>query len=161
MTISPFSATWRNDVLKRFAGLDTGIDDINTDLADKASLSSTTAQTFAARLEAPIFRSVLAILSDDTAFSVSDLPANVLFTFIVGNPNSTPAGLGAARPISNAAPNMIVASNSTSIATFLNTALSGTTGTDGKLNFSCNADNKLYVENRLGINIIAALAFFA
>ena len=105
-------------------------------------------------------RSGVITLADDTATSIT-VPGHAtaggaLLLINTANAHSatTPAGIiyccqqGAA-----SAPVTVAWSDATNIA-YTTGALAGTTGTDGKLTFSVNDDDKIYIENRLGASRI-------
>jgi len=101
-------------------------------------------------------RSGVVTVADDAATSIT-IPghatangAMVLINF--ANPPSAtyPAGIIYCAPQGTAtAPVTVAWSDATNVA-YTTGTLAGTTGTDGKITFSVNADGKLYIENRIG-----------
>jgi hypothetical protein len=112
------------------------------------------AQTFTAKqtLAAGATSGAQASTADDAAFSIT-APSNVgVLVLMVANLASA-AGAVAFRCQSGFAAQaaLIASAAGTILATAVDTVLTGTTGTDGKITVSPNAaDNKIYVENRSG-----------
>ncbi|MPZ58426.1 MAG: hypothetical protein GEU91_18425 [Rhizobiales bacterium] len=102
------------------------------------------------------------LLNDDTAVALAS-PSNGGMLGVVIN-NATPA---ATRPfgfvayrssVAATAPVGVAWSDATNVE-YMTGVLSGTTGNDGKLTFSCNSDGNVYIENRLGANITFRFTF--
>lgn len=97
-------------------------------------------------------RSFSLSIDDDTAVLITP-PNNSAFMLAFVTTTSlgatAPAGTIGGRTNTADAPDLIAANNSTNIE-FSTATLTGTTGTDGKLTFSCPGDGNIYIENRLG-----------
>lgn len=108
------------------------------------------------------FQSYTGAIADD-GFTALVPPgvSGVLVISNTGSPSATrPYGIIAFRANAAAAPVTLNWSDATNIA-YSTATPTGTTGTDGKLTFSCPGDGSVYVENRLGATVSFTFTFLS
>lgn len=121
------------------------------------------AQTFTAlQIMAGIASGVTPTINDDTVFSFT--PPAPMGVLLIWNRVSAANGgqrsaLIAYRAVAANTYGSIIAQPSTTIEVST-AALTGTTGTDGKITVSAAADGKIYIENRSGSSIILGYMIF-
>lgn len=113
-----------------------------------------------ARITARSFYSGRATLADDTAIAI-DNPSNYDTGFIRFWVVSAATQFGEGFYRTVAGPNMAQVFSGGAEIAFATGILTGTTGADAKLTVSAHTDNKIYIENRLGLSRIVAWAFTA
>ncbi len=104
----------------------------------------------------PQIRSAAAVsLLDDTATSITFAGAASGIIIFMAGLSGVASGMVMFRVGSNLQCVILAQASGSVLAATTNTALTGTTGTDGKLTFSAHTDNKLYIENRSGSSFSA------
>ena len=89
-------------------------------------------------------------LTDDTALSFTPNSSNGIL-IILGNNLATASGIVMYRCGGGSQCALLASSASTLLNCVIDQTLTGTTGTDGKINISANGtDGKIYIENRRG-----------
>ena len=112
-----------------------------------------------ARIMARSFYSGRYTLADDTAIAIAN-PSNYTTGFIRFWVVSAATQFGEAFYRTNG-PNMIEIFKGSAEVAFATGLLAGATGADGVLTVSAHTDDKIYIENRLGVSRIVAWAFTA
>ena len=118
--------------------------------ADKFAVLAT-ANAFTALQVMPRIRSgTLGVLADNAVASFTPNVSNGIL-ILLGNNLATCSGMIMYRCGGGSQCGILGATSNTILATVVDTILTGTTGTDGKVTVSANGgDGKIYVENRRG-----------
>lgn len=98
---------------------------------------------------APRYYSFFATLADDMAFSFTPVGALPSMLVLLGNSGEA-ASTALVWVRANAAPSAGSLFAGANVAVTAGAALTGTTGTDGKVTISPHTDGLVYIENRLG-----------
>lgn len=116
-----------------------------------------TANVFTGLQTIPMVRSAAPVsLFDDTATSIAFTAATTGILIFTAGLSTVASGMFIFRVGSSLMCAVLAQAAGSVLATTTNVALTGTTGTDGKLTVSAHSDNKLYIENRTGSPFSAA-----
>ncbi len=95
-------------------------------------------------------------INDDSVMTVA-MPASISFALIFSNSGIRPMGTAHVRAVT--APAVVVANMTGTFGNYA-TPLSGTTGTDGQINFGADGSGNFYIENRIGMAVIYTVVAF-